>query len=883
LVELEQAKSSSAIPLAYQSRPGERYQPFPLTDIQQAYWLGRKGLFDLGNVACHSYFEVETTNLDLNRLTQAWQTLIHRHDMLRAIVLPSGQQQILEASDLAPYEIKQVELTGLDSKVAAVRLDTIRQEMSHQVLSADQWPLFDIRATQMDQERTRLHLSLDLLITDLGSIMILLQEWTQLYQNPGTQLPELSLSFRDYVLTEKELESTELYQQAKMYWLNRLDTLPSAPELPLLPEQPVLNNPQFTRYTARLEANQWARLKERAGQAGLTPSGMLLAAFADILAVWSRHPRFSLNLTLFNRLPLHPEVQKIVGDFTTTNLLAIDHSIPEPFIVRARRIQQQLWQDLEHRHFNGVRVLREMSRQSENDKNRLMPVVFTSSLGLGEDDFANIAGLGEQVYGISQTPQVWLDHQVFEQEGALLFNWDVIEELFPSGLLKNMFESYCRWLNWLVTEEMAWTETRPDLLPESQLSQRKAVNATQDSISEEMLHTLFMAQMQERAEAKAIITPQGSLTYQELYQQAKGVGYWLRERGAKPNHLIAVVMEKGWEQVVAVLGILMSGAAYVPIAPELPAERRQYLLEQTDTRLVLTHTRLNNKLDWPENIPVEYRLCVDNPTDFIDTPTHHLESVQNPTDLAYIIYTSGSTGLPKGVMIDHRGAVNTILDLNKRFEIGPSERVLALSALNFDLSVYDIFGTLAAGGTIVIPAEDGKHDPAHWVALMTEHHITLWNSVPTLMQMLVEYLSGYPDQPGLSTLRLIWLSGDWIPVTLPAQVRTLWAEAQLISLGGATEASIWSILYPIEEVESDWSSIPYGKPMRNQSFHVFNERMEPCPVWAPGQLYIGGIGLAQGYWRDEEKSKASFISHPHTGEWLYKSGDLGRYLPDGNI
>lgn len=255
--------------------------------------------------------------------------------------------------------------------------------------------------------------------------------------------------------------------------------------------------------------------------------------------------------------------------------------------------------------------------------------------------------------------------------------------------------------------------------------------------------------------------------------------------------------------------------------------------------------------------------------------------MQRPEDLAYVIYTSGSTGVPKGVIIDHRGAVNTIADINQRFGVGAGDRVLALSSLSFDLSVYDIFGTLAAGGTIVLPESSAAKDPARWAELMVRENISIWNSVPALMQMMVEYAACRPDV--FQNLRLVLLSGDWLPLTLPGQIKSLRSGVQVVSLGGATEASIWSILYPIEEVSPDCPSVPYGKPMKNQRLYVFDEALEPSPVSVPGQLYIGGIGLAKGYWRNPEKTAASFITHPRTGERLYRTGDLGRFLPDGNI
>lgn len=508
-----------------------------------------------------------------------------------------------------------------------------------------------------------------------------------------------------------------------------------------------------------------------------------------------------------------------------------------------------------------------------------MPVVFTSTLtqNTAEHETSGWKKLGKVVYNISQTPQVWLDHQVSENEGALLWSWDAVEELFPEGLLDDMFAAYYRLLDSLATDESVWQSTTRQLLPPAQLKQLATINATESTVSQTMLHTLFAAQVHQRQHQPAVITSNRTLGYQELDCLAHQVAHRLRQLGVLPNTLVAVVMEKDWQQIVAVLGVLQSGAAYLPIDPELPTERRWYLFQQAEVQVVLTQSWLDNTLSWPDSIQ---RICVDNLTLVDDIPS--LESVQTPTDLAYVIYTSGSTGIPKGVMIDHRGAVNTILDVNQRFDIGANDRVLALSSLSFDLSVYDIFGTLAAGGTIVIPEATNTKEPDHWLKLIQQHQVTVWNSVPALMQMLVEHAASKLDELPKS-LRLVLLSGDRIPLNLPTQIKSLWENIQIVSLGGATEASIWSILHPIEKIDPTWNTIPYGRPMTNQRFYIFNQAIAECPVWVSGQLYIGGVGLAQGYWRDQNKTNASFIIHPQTKERLYKTGDLGRYLPDGNI
>jgi hypothetical protein len=581
--------------------PQQLHQPFPLTDIQHAYWIGRIGALELGNVACHNYFEIDIEELDLDRYVLAWQRLIERHDMLRVVFLPDGRQQVLE--HVPPYEIDVLDLRGETPDVVESRLKAVRGRMSHQILRTDRWPLFEIRVSRIDDKRTRIHFSNDLLIADVHSIMILMRELFQLYQNPDISLVPLELYFRDYVLAEAAFHDSDLYQRARKYWINRLPTLPSAPELPFAKNPSDLAQSRFVHRSFKIEPETWLRLKNRASRAGLTPSGLLIAVYAEILSVWSKNSHFILNLTLFNRYQVHPQVNDIVGDFTSVTLLEVDNSSQDSFKVRAQRLQKQFWKDMEYRYFSGIRVLRELNRGGRKALEATIPVVFTGNVrGISSQEDQPFAMLSDVVYNITQTPQVWLDNQVYEEAGALFVFWDAVEELFPDGLMDDMFDAYCHLLRRLTDEEEAWQETTRQLIPAAQLERRAAVNATEASISSEMLHTLFAAQVPNRAEQLAVISSRRTLTYEELWCRSNQVAHLLREKGVQPNTLVAVVMEKGWEQVVAVLGILNSGAAYLPIDPELPRERLWHLLGDGQVNLILTQSWLDEKLEWPDGI-----------------------------------------------------------------------------------------------------------------------------------------------------------------------------------------------------------------------------------------------------------------------------------------
>ncbi|MEG4966392.1 amino acid adenylation domain-containing protein [Microcoleus sp. B6-A1] len=850
--------------------PQNRYKPFPLNEMQQAYWIGRNSFFEMGNVAIHGYVEIESDELDLERFSLAWQRVVQRHDMLRAIVLPNGQQQILE--NVPAYKIEVLDLRSLDSKVACEQLEAIRDRLSHQVLPLDRWPLFEICASQMN-DRIRLHLSIDALCIDGWSFQILFGDLVKFYRNPNTASSPLQLSFRDCVLATIALENSPLFQQSLDYWRNRLKNLPPAPELPLAKQPNSLTQPRFKRWSDRLDFSTWQRLKTRTARASLTPTGLLLAAYAEVLSLWSKTPRFTLNVPRFNRLPLHPQVEEIIGEFASFTLLEIDNSKRESFEVRAKRLQEQLWQDLEHQYVSGVRVLRELA-QAQGTTAALMPVVFTidPQNAPGEDSsiFSLIQELGELVHIIGQTPQVWIDAQFTETAQGLSFSWDAVEELFPQGLIDEMFDAYCRLLQRLANEEETWQKTVQ--------FQQAFTNSIEAPIPDGLLHELFAEKVALRSHEPAIITRDRTLTYEELYRRSNQVGHCLRKLGARPNQLVAVVMEKGWEQIVAVLGILASGAAYLPVDAALPKERLWYLLENGEVEIVLTQSQLNQRLEWPENVR---RICLD--TEELATESGEaLESVQEAEDLAYVIYTSGSTGLPKGVAIAHRGVVNAIAQTNQVFNVTECDRAIAVTALHHDMSVYDIFGILAAGGAIVIPDATQRLDPSHWAQLMVKERVTIWNSVPPMMEMLLDYAGGRSEVLP-ECLRWAFLGGDWIPITLPQRLRAIVKGCRVVSVGGPTETTLWNIWYPVETVDPSWKSIPYGSPIANTRYYILNERLEDCPVWVAGEMCCAGVGLTKGYWRNEEKTRASCLTHPVTGDRLYRTGDLGRFLPDGNI
>lgn len=860
----------------------DRYKPFPLTDIQLAYVIGRENaVLGMSNVSSHVYFELETRNLDVERYQAAWRKLIERHDMMRCIILPNGQQQVLEK--VPPYKIRYFDLGSASDGEKKDKIDAIRDELEQKVKASDVWPMFDIYITHLGEEIYRIHLSLEGLFGDVLSFKTMLLDLKRFYEDPSLSAEPLELTFRDYVLSLENRRNMDSYKEARTYWRERITTLSPAPAMPVFAEQDIKKRPKVKRFAGELNREDWTRLKDMGTERGLSPTSILLAAFAEALRLWNRETNFCLNLTLFNRLPLHPEIESLVGDFTDTLLLESKAGPDMSFEERAKALRDRLWADLDNRQFSGMDVLRELNRYRSEKEQQYMPVVFTSSFLMG--DYSNAlttmtldGNPVEVVFSASQTPQLLIDHQVFEDRGRLGIHWDVRSEYFQPGYLNALFGAYTGLLERLASDPAVWGQREVVTLPPDQLARRARYNDTDGSLPDGLLHVPFLEKAEELPNAVAIIAPGRNLTYAEVANRAAAVARELEGR-VQPNELVAVAMSKGWEQIVAVIGILCAGGGYLPVDPTQPAERLALILKDGGARTVLTQSRFASSVHWPEDVAL---LSVDTLDEDDTQRFRNGSSVQSPDDLAYVIYTSGSTGTPKGVMIDHRAALNTVLDINSRFHIGPSDRTLALASLSFDLSVWDIFGTLAAGGAIVLPEAEKEKEPAHWLELVEREGVTVWNTVPTMMQMLVEYRAAVRKGAGKGSIRLALLSGDWLSLHLAGQIREHFG-AEVISLGGATEASIWSILYPVGDVDPQWKSIPYGKPMRNQRFHVLNQFLQPCPEWVPGPLYIGGVGLARGYWNDPQKTKESFITEPSSGERLYRTGDIGYFHPDGYI
>ncbi|WLE62949.1 amino acid adenylation domain-containing protein [Burkholderia plantarii] len=844
-------------------------EPFELTPVQHAYLVGRSPRQPLGGVGCHLYQEFDGSGLTPDRLEAAVHAVLARHPMLSVAFREDGRQQWHERSPwpgVTVHDLRDCDAAACEPALAAVRAD-----LGHRVLNVERGETFDFQLSLLPHGRHRLHVNLDLLVLDAASFALVFDELSALLA--GAALPEVGTryDFRSY-LAQRRHDGAAAREAARRYWQARLDALPPAPRLPLAREPEQVAPVVFSRRRACIEADDWQTFQSRASACGVTPTMALATCFAAVLARWSDEPRLLLNLTLFDRQPIDPAVERMIADFT--NILLLDLAGDgAAFDALARANQTRFADAYEHRDWSGVELLRELRKTSHHPHGA--PIVFTSNLGrplYGRDTGAT---LGEPAWGISQTPQVWIDHLAFEHGTSVWLQWDSNEALFAPGLVDTLFDAYLGLVRRLVDDPEAWRRPLPDPMPETQRATRMRANATARPLPHGCLHEGVWRAAGRAPDAVALIHRDEQVSYASLVDRARRCAGALAARGVRAGDTVAVSMEKGVGQIVAVLGILHAGAVYVPVPLDQPAARRRKIYDDANVRLVLV-CRDASDARAAHDAPARYLAWQDAVTAEPLDPGVTVD----PHAPAYVIYTSGSTGVPKGVVISHRGALNTCAELNRRYRVGAGDRVLALSALHFDLSVYDIFGVLSACGALVLIDDAQRRDPASWCALLERHRVTLWNSVPALFDMLLTYAEGFAlDAP--ASLRLVMLSGDWIGLDLPARYRAFRRDGALVAMGGATEASIWSNAFDVDEVAPHWRSIPYGLPLANQCYRVVDRHGRDCPDWVAGELWIGGAGVALGYFHDARRTEAQFVEH--AGSRWYRTGDLGCYWPDGTL
>ena len=885
----------------------------PLSFSQQRLWFLEQ--MEPGNPNLHIAMALHLAGpLHAAALGAALGEVVRRHETLRTTFDARGGRPVQGIGSPAPaasFRLPVADLSGLPPER--------RREAALREMAAAAWSPFDLARGPLlrtvllrlrpDGEEHALLLALHHIVSDGWSNEILFAELTVLYEafraGRPSPLPELAMQYADFASWQRDWLRSEVLDEQLAFWRTTLGAGGNRDfpvlDLPTDRPRPAVPTLRGARRPLRLPPELVAALRATGRERGATLFMVLLAAFQTFLHRTTGQAELLVGSPVANRTRV--EIEKLIGMFFNLLAFRADLTGDPAFSALLARVREAALAAYLHQELPFEKLLEELQPERHLSRTPLFQV--TLVLQNAPRAAVELPGLTLSPLDIG-SPGANFDLNLQLTEGADgIMGWiEYRTDLFETptvdrmaGHLRNLLaavvadpgERLSR-LSLISPEERfqlvhEWNDTQTEPTrshPEGEPCEREGSGRADLSFPQILwvaeaprrmtsgcrgsegptLHGLFAAQAARTPDAIAVVAADRSMTYAEIEHESALLARRLRARAVGPGVPVAVSLERNAEMVPALLGVLRAGGFYVPLDPAWPAARSAAILSS----LGVTH-RLDGLL---------------NAGDEADGP-----EITDPEALAYVIFTSGSTGQPKGVMMQHRPVANLIDWVNRTFAVGPGDRLLFVTSLAFDLSVYDLFGTLAAGGTVRIASDAEARDPEALARVLCREQVTFWDSAPAMLGQVVPFL---PAAGGdRSRLRLVFLSGDWIPLPLPGAMTDAFPGARVIALGGATEAAIWSNSYSVGALAPHWVSVPYGRPIANARYQVLDGILEPCPIGVPGDLWIGGGCLSAGYAGDPALTAAKYLPDPWADPWgepggrLYRTGDRARFLPDGNL
>ncbi|WP_445362255.1 amino acid adenylation domain-containing protein [Microbulbifer sp. ANSA003] len=804
---------------------------------------------------------------DIDLLRQAVACVIAEHEVLRTefnFELSETPLQLVHES--AQAEIFWVDLTR-DPDVDAT-IEKWHAEEGQNAVSWQQAPLFKLVLFKLSEDDCMLGYSGHHAMLDGWSLYEMLQQvvlnYQQLLQGKNISSRRFMLRFADYVAAERKAAADPAQGE---FWRNYLADAPFS-QLPRALSRD--KNAPYHTVQLHLQRELMAPLIELAQKQGVTMKTMLFTAHLSVMGFVSGQDETLTGLVCNGRIE-HEDAAQVLGLYLNSIPWRQSFSAQDNWLTCLAKVAGQEAELLPYSRFPLAELVK------HNNKRELFEVLFNyiSMPGICAE-----AGTKDALNAFGTVNYPLLCNAVFDplnQMATINLSYDGSE--LNEEQIRRYAGYYERALTAMLKESTTQVSCSSLLAEPEKQGLYEAHHSRADWNYQACLHEDVFKLASEYDSKTAVICGEQQLSYGALKKRATQLAARIQQAGIAANQLVAIDCRDGIAQVIAMLASSLSGAAYLPVDPDWPLARKQKVVELGEVKLVLC----DDSAQCRQYTGAQHQLLDLSAEEIWQLDAPEVQTLATPEDLAYVIFTSGSTGEPKGVMLKHCAVQNTLNDMVARFGLSDSDTVLGLSSIAFDLSVFDVFASLQHGMTLVLPQAGQRRNPEYWGDLVQRHRVTVWNSVPAIFQLWVDYEKSADNVASYPGLRRAFLSGDWLPLHLAADAESIAGNVEVHSLGGATEAAIWSITYPIAGLDPSWHSIPYGKAMANQAFYVFNPQLQLCPVWTEGDLYIGGVGLAEGYWRDQQKTAAQFIKHPQTGERLYRTGDRGRFLPDGNI
>lgn len=805
----------------------------PLNQIQLAYLFGTSKEFELGGTATYVYFEAEY-DAPKEQVAEHLDYLISRHSAFHYVPdLESGTLTRTESPQAVIQVRDGIDESDLRAELEGKAVRSFIEEPGAMLVVAG-------------ETKTKLFAYFNMVVFDAGSIYVLLGELDRLIA--GKELPPVLQCAEAVGVVAARKQRFDAAEDLR-YWKRKLRDFPERPTslVPLFGE----NAPSMQRVSYQCSPDLVKTLERVASEMECSTSALILGVHTSVVSRWLNQPEIPWNVTVTDRVFL-PN-QSCLGDFTSSMLISGRSAAGSNLAQTVVEISGDIREGLQHRGVGGVELLQWLQDSTERRLARC-PLVFTSYLGGAQRNTARVT------HASSRTAQVALDVQVMPTGDGIALSWDVVEEYFPA--YQRMFDLVLQQLESLGRFEAS---AMPVPAVDVQACQHdRRYNATKREYPDVTLVDLVRDSVERTPNAVAVIDVAGfeeAMTYTQLWEASGSIAQELELHGMCVGDRVIVRYTRTVQDIVNVLAVVRAGGAYIPVDSQWPEARRQHILTQAAAFAELFGTAITYTGSQPQ-----------------ETARLRRGGVQ-PEDLAYIIFTSGTTGAPKGVETSHRAVVNTIHSLIQDLQLTSEHAFPGLSALSFDLSVFDVFAAFAVGGQLAIIHDNRDVDE---IIACLEHLDSIgkqivWNSAPALLELLLLRLA---SDTKIHSVRVVMLSGDRIGTNAVRNTRKHFPQARFLSLGGATEAAIWSIYMDIGDDSLD-NETPYGFAMPNQSMHVLGYDHQPAPIGVVGDIYIGGVGLADCYSGSPELTQAAFMTID--GQRRYRTGDRGYVSERGYI
>jgi amino acid adenylation domain-containing protein len=845
-----------------------------------------------------------STPPDVAALEWSFRRLIERHESLRTRFAATAGEPLQIVIDDPAFTLPLVDLAALPEDAREQESRRLSSELAVRPFDLSRAPLLRAAVLRLGEPGHLVLVTAHHIVADAWSMEILVREMTELLVAAGDRrqpsLPELPFQYADFASWQRRYLVGEVLAEQLAYWRDQLDGAPVVLDLPTDRPRPTIQTFTGSHLYGRIPDGTTAALGRIARKRGVTDFMLLLSAFAVLLHRYTGQPDIVVGTPIANRT--RPEVQAVVGFFLNTLALRVPLGGNPTFNELLARVREAAIGAYIHQDVPFEKLVEELQPERNLSHQPIFQVMFNhehAARRLGSSPLT----AARSVEATTGSAKFDLVLGLEESGGGLIDYLEYNTDLFDRSTATRMRQHFEGVLAALAREPEARVSTLYFLTAAEAHQLILGWNDTARSVAAAgpAIHRLFEEQVERTPESVAVLCEGRELSYRELDRWSNRVARHLRDLGLGAGDWVGLFLDRSLEMVPALLAVLKAGAAYLPIETGLPQERVRWLLAGQRVRCVLTQSRHAGTLDALDHLPdLVHLVCLDgsgepaagagravwSARDLERLPAEPPGVEVAAEDIAYVIFTSGSTGVPKGVVVQHGPVVNLIDWVNRTFRVGPADRVLFVASLSFDLSVYDVFGLLAAGGSIEVATERDLRQPERLLEMLSRPSATLWDSAPAALQQLAPLLSPEYGDGGASRLRLVLLSGDWIPVGLPDQVRSFFPQAQIVALGGATEATVWSNFFPVRKVDPLWRSIPYGRPIQNARYQVLDAELAPCPIGVIGDLYIGGGCLASGYCAQPGITAERFVPDPFQGvpgARLYATGDRVRFRVDGNM